>query len=157
MIDLEHIIQEAGGRGLNGDDYIRATEFLRAWHGGDTNQSGVFETEREVIRLATMGRCKAEARLVQTGRGHWLAGYSFDSPTYGGGGPASVWSRVAYETRDEAVKEIAAELADRFQGLVDDISSTVTEPMKRDAAKMVCLLKAVVQPPAPKAMQLSLF
>jgi hypothetical protein len=156
MIDLRAIIAEAGGIGLHGTDYDRATASLKAWHGGEPNDCGVFE-EREVIHLAAVGRCKCEARVVKTGRGHWLAGYGYESPTWGGGGPASVWSRVAYETRDEAVRAIAGEMVERFSRLSVDRSSTVSDGVRRDAAKLVELLKAVIQPPAPKALQLDLF
>ena len=156
MIDLEPIIQEAGGRGLSLDEHDRATAFLNAWHDAGANGRG-YVPAGETVRLADAGRSYAHARIVQTARGHWLAGYDFSNSTGSSSGGPSVWNCAAYERRDEAIRAVAADASKWFAAEIVTRNSCVSETTRREAAKMVERLKVVIDPPTPKMMQLDLF
>ncbi|MBN8927967.1 MAG: hypothetical protein BGO51_03745 [Rhodospirillales bacterium 69-11] len=148
-IDLSPVIEQAGGRGQMGEAYKRATEFLSDWH-------GVF-AEGETVILAQSGKCRAIARIAKTGRGHWLSGHDYFTPTSGSGGGPNVWARLAFQSRDDAIRYEAERAFEWFRGIVDTRDSCVSDATKRDAERILGDLRQLVTPTFAGPQQLMLF
>ncbi|WP_428491631.1 hypothetical protein [Rhodopila sp.] len=166
MIDLEPIVREAGGRGLNGDARDAAAAFLCEWHGGGANEHGS-DMECETVVLAKVRGCSARVMLMLNGRGHWLSGHDFEAQGFAStsGGP-SVWAGYAFETRQEALQHELAAAAAWFDQIANETSSCASESLKCDARELTGVLSKMVEggiapanvaKPVAKAMQLDLF
>lgn len=143
FIDLEPIILKAGP-GQSSDGYLKATAFLIDWHGG-CNEYGAF-VDAEVVTLAQIGKCSAEALLALTPKGIWLTGAKYNAQVSAGIKGPNVWCRKGYHTREDAIRA-AAELSHRFfAGAAKSLNSCMTDTTRRACARMADLLIAIAHP-----------
>jgi len=95
----------------------------------------------EVVTLVDEGRCQASARVVQTGRGEWLTGYSMShqiSAAYSG---PCVWARCGYRTRDAAVDSVRQAVEQFFRDTTTSRNSCVSHALERQAQRIADRLR----------------
>lgn len=115
-------------------------ELAALWGGVDCNDCGVI-LSRDVVKIELQGnpRWRASILLAEAPNGRWLMTTNYDTPTAGGGGCPSIWSRRAYANREAAVTAGLAKLVETFERERDWPSATEGET--RYAARMVDLLQ----------------
>lgn len=150
MIDLAHVCTDLGFHPhITGPEYNAMTPRLAAFYGAQTNDSGVF-LDCDDEELATIGKSSASVRVAMAPTGVWFVGFSFQNATGGSSCAPSVWHRVGYATRKEAVEAVTAKALAWFGRQIDHQHEP--ESVRREAAEMV---KALTR--GPEAQQLSLF
>ena len=127
-------------------------ELLALWSGPDCNGCGVFQST-ETVRIDLDGtHWYGEIRIAVAPNGWHAMDTSYGYGQGGGGSAPSVWNRVAYTTRDEAVETGINKLIATFEG-VRDQQGTVPQNQPVLAQRMIETLKARLS----EARQLTLF
>ena len=109
----------------SGADYLASTQKLLDQHGG-------LFAEDERIKLVEVGRCKAVAELAMTGFGVWLYGLDTDYAVGGRGSPVSIWDRIGYSTRSEALAAAIDDAAQYFESTAASVNSCLADGPRQD-------------------------
>jgi hypothetical protein len=117
---------------------------------GSINDCGVFTDTTDSFHLVA-GGCTGEARLTQAPNGEWVMSTYYSTRISGSGYACSVWSQIAFPTREDARLAAVYELIARFQDEASNRSSCSSEAHQREAQQMSRLLEAEKMP------QLALF
>lgn len=154
VIDLTEQIDEICGRY---PEYWRSdgaqNELLALWGGPDCNDCGVFERDETIlIELDSQKSWYAELRIAVAPNGWHAIATSHWYGQGGGGSAPSVWNRIAYTTRDEAVTNGINELVATFEVLRDH-KGYAPQNQSAFAQRMIETLKAYMS----QTRQLSLF
>ena len=154
VIDLTEHIDEICGRypeyWLSAEAQL---ELLAVWGGPNCNDCGVFErAENILIELDGQKSWYAELRIAVAPNGWHAIATSYWYGQGGGGSAPSVWNRIAYTSRDEAVTAGVNELIATFEG-VRDWQGSAPANQSALAQRMVETLKAYLS----QSRQLSLF
>jgi hypothetical protein len=129
-------------------------EMIALWGNPPCNDCGVFERD-ETIRIAPDGQksCYGELRIAVAPNGWHAVSTSYWYGQGGGGSSPSVWNRVAYTTRHEAVAAGIASLVEKFDGIRDQTEGSVPTSQPADAERMLKALKDYTA----QARQMTLF
>jgi hypothetical protein len=138
-------------------EYWRSDEALRElqalWGEADCNDCGVFERGETIrIELDAQKSWYAELRIAVAPNGWHAVSTSYWYGQGGGGSSPSVWNRMAYTTRDEAVAAGINKLIVTFEG-VRDWKAYAPQNQPALAQRMIETLKAYLS----HSRQLSLF
>jgi hypothetical protein len=128
-------------------------EVQALWAGADCNDCGVFERD-EIILIELDGQKSwyGEVRMAVAPNGWHAIATSYCYAQGGGGSAPSVWTRIAYTTRDEAVAAGIDKLIATFEG-VRDWKGSAPANQSALAQRMIETLKAYLS----QSRQLSLF
>ena len=151
-IDLTDRIDEIVSRY---PEYLKsAVPELRAlWGGAECSNCGVFELAEDIrVNLDAQKSWYGEVRLAVAPNGWHAIGITWWYGQGGGGSPPSVWNRLAYTTRDEAIAAGINELIARFEG-VRDMKGWAPQNQSALAGQMIKTLKDYL----PQTRQLILF
>jgi hypothetical protein len=128
-------------------------ELLGLWSSPVCNDCGVFVRDETIlIELGGQRSWYAEIRIAVAPNGWHAVATSHWYGQGGGGSAPSVWNRIAYTTRDEAVTSGIIELVANFEG-VRDWQGSAPANQSALAQRMIETLKAYLSPSG----QLSLF
>jgi hypothetical protein len=95
-------------------------ELQALWGGADCNDCGVFERGETIrVELDCQKSWYGELRIAVAPNGWHAIATSYWYGQGGGGSAPSVWNRIAYTTRDEAVAAGIDELIATFQRVRD--------------------------------------
>ncbi|MBZ5673733.1 MAG: hypothetical protein LAP61_05745 [Acidobacteriia bacterium] len=161
-IDLSRIIRQIQRRypdSHRSEGAHRA--LLQLWGGGDCNENGAFNDDETVeFRLGKERQWHATVRIATSRKGWHAVGVDYHSATSGGMSGPSLWNRVAYMDKQEAIDAGVVRLITEYQRIRD--WPVETESNKRKAERMIALLEkrlGIPDRPAaqPEVEQLSLF
>jgi hypothetical protein len=128
-------------------------ELQALWGSPDCNDCDVFERD-ETIRIDLDGtHWYGEVRLAVAPNGWHAVSTSHGYGQGGGGSSPSVWNRVAYTTRDEAVAAGINKLIATFEGIRDCKEGHAPQNQSALLERMIETLKACLS----QSRQLSLF
>lgn len=127
-VSLEHIVQQAGGRGLHGEAFDRAAAFMADWHCGWTVESEP---------LPPIGNCRATILLATSDRGLWIPGHDCRHPAASVSAGPSIWAGVAFRERADAQSEAIGRIRAFFQDCADDLHTCTSDAIRAHAARMV--------------------
>lgn len=138
-------------------EWWRSREALRElqalWGDADCNDSGVFERDENIrIELDGQRSWYGEVRIAVAPNGWHAIATSYWYGQGGGGSCPSVWNRIAWTTRDEAVSAGINKLIATFEG-VRDCGGSAPHSQADLAQRMIETLKARLT----QSRQLSLF
>ena len=127
-------------------------ELQTLWGGADCNDCGVFERD-ETVRIDLDGaNWYGEVRIAVAPNGWHAVSTSYWYGQGGGGSSPSLWNRIAYTARDEALTAGVTELIVKFEG-VRDWKGAAPANQSALAQRMIEALKARLS----QSRQLSLF